>query len=152
MFFKDALFKEEVEKKVTISPEDIAKGITRSKYKNITYIIPFIDSSETFATYKSLVKGVMIDSVIKSHNIDTNNVFEIKYGMMDDEHIEDIVFKLKTGQYSPPIKYKGRWFIFYLKNRIFSTEKDDNKIEHDVKTNLHDRKAREIGLNYLGKS
>ncbi len=96
MFLKDALFKEEVEKKVTISPEDIAKGITRSKYKNITYIIPFIDSSETFATYKSLIKGITIDSVIKSHHIDTNNVFEIKYGMMDDERIEDIIFKLKT--------------------------------------------------------
>jgi parvulin-like peptidyl-prolyl isomerase len=142
LFLKDALFKAEVESKINITNDEIEKGVNRSRNTLKVQIWAGTDSADSYRIYGLTQKGLSFDSLEIPET-------DITYGNMDDDKIEDLLYSLKPGEYSKPVNFRSGWFIFHLKNKIFTSKDDNEKILSDVKRNIKERKAREIGTKFL---
>jgi parvulin-like peptidyl-prolyl isomerase len=142
LYLKDALYEQEVGSKIKISPDEIEKGVNRSRYTIKTGIFSTADSAAAFQLYKGFIEGFPIDSLDLPE-------MDITYGSMNDTAIEDTIYSISPGNYSTPVKYLDGWFIFHVKDRIFNSKEDNEKILSRVKQNLKERKARETGIRFL---
>lgn len=149
MYLKDALFQSEIKSKVKISPDEIAKGIFRSRITLKCSIFPFQDSTAAYKLYSAVQKSKNIDSVFSANKLNTENTQEITYGKLDEPQLEDMVYSLKPGEMSKPVKSKGNWFIFLLKDKNVSTAQNDEALNSRVTALLQEKKSREIGMPYL---
>ena len=78
MYLKDALFRREIKSKVKITPEEIAKGIMRSRITLKMLCFPFTDSlTASFYMYTLLKKSKSLDSVLALYKMSTENTEEI---------------------------------------------------------------------------
>jgi len=148
LLVKDALYKQEVESKIKISNEELIKGDIKSRTKLLVSIINSKDSSEIFNIYSQLQSGASFDSMFQAAGEQWTTTTQINFGDLEEEAIEDSIYKLKIGQYSKPIKNESGWFIFFLKEK---TTSDKNKLRNPVKEIIHERKAKEIGTPFLKK-
>lgn len=64
LFVRDALFKQEVENKVTVSKSDLEKGINKSQFTQVVRFISSQDSVSIFEFHKQLKSITNIDSLI----------------------------------------------------------------------------------------
>jgi hypothetical protein len=113
LFVKDELYRQEVESKLVISNDELAKGLLRVARILYINIIISTDSAEINSLYKLLSNGADFDSLLKTRNEYQvqQKPLEVKLGSLDDELVEDIVFNLKEGEISEPIKSKEQWLI-----------------------------------------
>lgn len=152
MFIRDALFKEEVESKVKITDTELKKGIERFPFLLKVKIMSSADENFIRSMFASLQQGASFDSLLMVHKefAGSTEQLEIKYGQMQDEFVEDTLFNLTPGNFSAPVQTESGWFIFYLVDKIYSSEVSDlQKISSEVKKNIRERKTKEIGMNYL---
>ncbi|MGE5457986.1 MAG: hypothetical protein ACM3RX_06490, partial [Methanococcaceae archaeon] len=97
MYYKDALFREDISSKIKIEPDEIARGIFRSRIEIQSYIFSFRDSVSANQLYASLKKNVKIDSLLSLYKMSKENIVKITYGVLDDLEIENAVYKLRPG-------------------------------------------------------
>ncbi|MCU0343046.1 MAG: peptidylprolyl isomerase [Ignavibacterium sp.] len=152
LFVKDELYKKEVESKIVLSGEEIAKGLSRVTRILNTLIITTPDSQKAFKLYDAFLNGASFDSVLQSMKIPLKE-YEIKYGSLEDEGMEDILFSLKLNEISKPLLSKGNWFIFKLvsDNQDISIDPSKDHARNIVIKKLRDRKAQKLGRIYLDK-
>ncbi|MDP2365602.1 MAG: hypothetical protein Q8M94_17775, partial [Ignavibacteria bacterium] len=150
LFVKDELYKEVVESKITLTGEEISKGILQATRLLSTLIITSADSLKIWSLYNKLENGSSFDSVLNVLKI-PQKPFEVKYGSFEDEGMEEILFLLKLNEISEPIKNKGSWFIFKLiddqEDKSIDPSKDHAK--NIVIKKLKDRKSQKLGRNFL---
>ena len=152
LFIKDELYKREVESKIVLSGEEIAKGLTRVTRILNTLIITTPDSQKAFKLYDAFQKGASFDSVLLSMKIPLKG-YEIKYGSLEDEEMEDNLFSLKLNEISKPLPSKGNWFIFKLvsDDQDVSIDPSKDHARNIVIKKLRDRKAQKLGRVYSDK-
>lgn len=116
LFVKDELFRNEVESKIILTPEETAKGLSRIGKTLSIKIISSSDSSEMYGIKNYLNEADNFDSILisRTSNIEQQKDFQIKLGTLADEFAEDIIFNLKLNEISEPIKSNNTWFIFKL--------------------------------------
>lgn len=154
MLVRDALFDREVGSRISISKDDIRNAQQRSQWMLKVYILSSRDSAKIGNAWSELRRGVKIDSLI---TIDSSSgkapVYIIRYGQMDDEKVENVIFSLKPGSYSQPVRTKDGWFVFYMldktKTNLGKEEAHKNSLE--AKMRLKERRAKAIGIKYLDK-
>jgi parvulin-like peptidyl-prolyl isomerase len=152
LFVKDELYKKEVESKISVSSSEITTGLSRVTRVLNLLIIATQDSQKAFAQYNDFQKGVSFDSVLVSMKIPLNPI-EVKYGSLEDEAMEEVLYSLRSNEISKPIKANNNWFIF----KLVSDEQDlsiDPSKEHAkniVIKKLKDRKSQKLGRKYLDK-
>lgn len=151
MYLKDALFQEEVTDKIRISPDELATGIFRSRVTLDTYIFPFSDSLSAQKLYSLLNKKIKIDSLLNLYKLKPEDITKITYGKMEDPSVETILYKLKPGQFTSPLKIKNNWFVFYMVNKAMNTETGDDELNNKVRGLLKEKKSRDIGMAFLKK-
>jgi len=153
MFLRDALYKQEVESKVHISDIDLIRGKMRAGTTLKVNILASGDSAESFDLYKKLKKGVSFDSLLKSR--DDSRVqqepVEITFGKMDDEWMEDSLYRMKPLQFSKPMKNDNGWFIFKIVDRITGTQDKSTGFATNVKQIIKTRRSKVIGTEFLEK-
>lgn len=120
LFVRDALFKQEVENKVTISKPEIEKGINKSQFTQVVRFISSQDSISIFEFHKQLHSFTNIDSLIPFFNSIDDTTIEVKFGDLDSESIEDTIYSLKKGSFSNPLQVDNGWVIFYCIENIFT--------------------------------
>ena len=120
MFVRDALFKIEVEDKVSLSADDITNGIIKSQTKLNAQIITSKDSVIIFELYQVLNSNINIDSLISATKNITSNIFDVSLGSLKDEEIEDSLYSLPLNGFTSPIRSEVGWVIFIIKNKIFT--------------------------------
>ncbi|MCU0342972.1 MAG: hypothetical protein MUF28_04020 [Ignavibacterium sp.] len=120
MFVRDALFKIEVEDKVSLSAEDITNGNLKSQTKLNAQIITSNDSLSIFNLYQKLNENINFDSLVSKTNNITRNIFDVSLGSLKDEAIEDSLYSLPLNGFTSPIKSEVGWVIFIIKNKIFT--------------------------------
>ncbi len=153
LFVKDELYRQEVESRLVISNDELAKGLLRVARILYINIIISTDSAEINSLYKLLSAGADFDSLLKTRNEYQvqRTPLEVKLGSLDDELVEDIVFNLKEGEISTPIKSKEQWLICKVKY-----EEIDNTINpstgqagNKVFTALKNRKQKNIAGSFI---
>ena len=152
LFVKDELYKQVVESKITLTSLEISTGLSRVTRILNTLIITTPDSQKAIKMYNDFQKGSSFDSVLINLKM-PQKPFEFKYGSLEDEAMEDVVYSLNLNEISKPVKSKSNWFIF----KLVSDEQDlsiDPSKEHAkniVIKKLKDRKSQKLGRDYLDK-
>jgi parvulin-like peptidyl-prolyl isomerase len=150
LFVNDELYKQEVQSKIILSGEEIAKGlacVTRILEINI---VASSDSQKIWSFYKSLLNKGDFDSLLTTISF-PNKISEVKFGSLEDEYIEDILFSLKLNEFTKPLNSKGNWFIFKLVDdkRDQSIDLTKDYARNIVVKSLTDRKSQKIGREFL---
>jgi len=120
LFVRDALFKQEVENKVTVSKSDLEKGINKSQFTQVVRFISSQDSVSIFEFHKQLKSITNIDSLIPLFNSIDDTIIDVKFGDLDNETIEDTIYSLKKGSFSNPFQVDNGWIIFYCRDNVFT--------------------------------
>jgi len=150
LFVKDELYKEVVESKITLTTEEISKGLSRITRILSTLIITLSDSVKIQDLYNALEKRSSFDSVLNVLKMPTKP-FEVKYGSFEDEYMEETLFSLTMNEISQPFKNKSNWFIFKLVDDQQDESIDPSKdhARNIVIKKLRDRRSQKIGRNFL---
>lgn len=155
LFVKDELFRSEVESKITLTSEEISKGLLRIGRTLSINILTSSDSSEIFSIHNHLSNFNNFDSLLatRPENISQQKPFQIKLGTLLDEIAEDVVFTLKLNETSKPIKSNNKWFIFKLvgEETDSSIIRDNESAKNRTISILSERKRKILAGNFLDK-
>lgn len=153
MFLRDALFKQEIESKVKISDIDLIRAKARAKITLKVLIISSPDSAESYEIYSQLKKGAAFDSLLKlrpDYSLQKEPV-PITFGKMDEEWMEDSLYKMKIHTFSKPMKNKSGWFIFNMVDKVSPPPNETGTGADNVKNLLKVRRTKRFGMEYLDK-
>ncbi|MCK9211452.1 MAG: peptidylprolyl isomerase [Ignavibacteriaceae bacterium] len=153
MFLRDALFKQEVDSKIKISDIDLVRAKARAQITLKVLIIGSVDSSESYEIYNQLKKGVAFDSLLKMRPDYTlqKEPVPITFGKMDDEWMEDSLYRMKPTTFSKPMKNKNGWFIFKIVDKITGTPDKAPSLAGNVKNIIRARRSKQFGTEFLNK-
>ena len=153
LLIKDELYKHEIEPKIKISNEEINSGLQRIAIELSVNIISTKDSTEIFNVSALIKNDADFDSLLadrKESDLQKSPV-RITFGSLEDEKIEDLLYKMKPGSISSPVKSGDGWFIFKLtaenKNPAIKTSTDHAR--NLVFKTLQDKKIAKVGGAYL---
>ena len=157
LYVRDELYRRKIDSKVKISQSDIQEALNRRARSLSVRIISSYDSASVFKYYNQLRSGAPFDSIGRISDpveYDSNKApMKITYGQMQDDHVEDVLYSLKTGNFSAPVKSGNIWFIFKLAG--ISAEvphnANDQKYNQNITNVIRMRKSRVIGIKYLDK-
>ena len=119
MYVRDALYRQEILSKVKLSDEYLIEAFRRnSLLLNLNYIFSE-DGTEINNIFKQLGEGVEFYSIFLKRPESTlqETPYVVSYGQMD-KNVEDILYNLKLGEFTRPIKAPNGWYIF----KLLSTE------------------------------
>jgi parvulin-like peptidyl-prolyl isomerase len=118
MFVRDALFKKEIKDKIIITDQELIEGLKNSSSKLYINYLVSLDSEEIVSLHKLLNEGIPFDSILSEspEKVEQTSPVEIVFGQMD-ESVEQVLFKLKIGEYTRPVLTPDGWYIFYLVNK-----------------------------------
>ncbi|MBE0572426.1 MAG: peptidylprolyl isomerase [Ignavibacteriaceae bacterium] len=119
MYVRDALYRQEILSKIKLSDEYLSEAFRRnSLLLDLNYIFSE-DETEINDIFKQLGDGVDFYSIFLKRPESTLQEipYVVGYGQMD-KNVEDILYSLKPGDFTQPIKAPNGWYVF----RLLSTE------------------------------
>ncbi|HEY9167601.1 MAG TPA: peptidylprolyl isomerase [Candidatus Kryptonia bacterium] len=157
LYVRDALYRKVISSKVKIDKKDIQEALARFSRTLSVRIISAADSGTIYGYYDELKNGTSPDSIEKYSDPVEYGAgrppVKITYGQMSDDRVEDILYRLKPGQYSLPVRTQDGWFIFVVVGIDYRVppNADDPDYNKSIIEVIRMRKSREIGLGYLNK-
>ena len=135
-YLRDALYKIEVKDKTVIPDSEYVKGKMKAGKSIKTKFIFSQNRNEIHKIYNDLKNGASFDSILstRSENEEQKQTADITFGKMDPK-IEDILFTLKPGEYTPPVELTEGWYIckvYSVDNKNILDESDFKKAERVV--------------------
>jgi hypothetical protein len=88
-----------------------------------------------------------IDSLllIIPDSIQETSMLELKFGDLNDENLENILYRLNINEFSTPIQYGDNWFVFELKStKPNIPDVSQNKLQNDVEEIIRNRRTRSL--------
>jgi len=142
---KDKLYKLEIESKVKITEEEIARDVKKVYEKRIMKFLFSKERSEIDMLYEKLIFGVLIDSLLIGRAEENEQIdgIPVVYGQMEAK-LEDKLFTLSINQFTEPIFMREGWVIYYLKGIESVPMPEDNReraIQKRVEDVIFARKA-----------
>lgn len=119
MYVRDALYRQEILNKVQLSDEYLIEAFRRNNLVlDLNYLFSE-DEAEINDFYAQLINGVDFYSIFlkRPESRLQETPYVVSYGQMD-KNVEDILYNLKLGEFTKPIKAPNGWYIF----RLLSTE------------------------------
>jgi parvulin-like peptidyl-prolyl isomerase len=119
MYVRDALYRQEILSKVKLSDEYLIEAFRRNSLSlDLNYIFSE-DETEINDIFNQLESGVDFYSIFlkRPESRLQETPYVVSYGQMD-KNVEDILYGLKLGEFTRPIKAPNGWYIF----RLLSTE------------------------------
>ncbi len=126
MYVRDALYNSEIKNKINYSQKDITEGIERIKSLLKVKFIYSDKKDELQNIFDMLNSGSSFDSILALRTESKDNPKEVTFGTMDKD-IEDIVYKLKIGDYTNPLESGDGFYILKLENVDPNPELKDQK-------------------------
>ncbi len=115
IYVRDALYRQEILSQVKLSDEYLIEAFRRnSLLLDLNYIFSE-DETEINNIFKQLGEGVEFYSIFlkRPESILQETPYVVSYGQMD-KNVEDILYNLKLGEFTRPIKAPNGWYIFRL--------------------------------------
>jgi len=154
MFIRDGLFKQVIECNVHFDDTDIMRGFQRSKINLYVNFLFSADSTEIFQLHDRLLKGESFDSIlITRHELEfQQEPLEIEYGKLP-EPVEDMLYPMKNGDFTSPIKEIEGWIIYYLKAKKekYIPSDENQKVISEVKNTLKARRTDRVYQEFYKK-
>lgn len=144
LYVRDALFKEEIESKVTINQDEINSDLKKIKDQLEINFLFSTSKAEIDSLYKKLNNGVNFELLLagRTEADEQKETIKIVYGQLES-YKENILFNLQPGEFSRPVEENIGWVIYYLKSKMNSplvAGMDFNKKLKSVKEVIENRK------------
>lgn len=151
MFIRDELFKEVIEKKITITENDLNLAKLKSGKVITALILSEKDSAAIYKKYKLLASGADFDSLYLAQKDSASKmVYSIHYGDIDREEIEDSLYAAAQGSFTLPMFDGKAWHIFKIV-KIEDAPKQAADPLKIYKQKLKERRVKKIGEQYLAE-
>ncbi len=139
------LIQREVKDKVNISPKEITDYFNEHQDKYMTPETLEVDS--IFVTKKETLKKVETElsagrdfkEVAKAYS-EKAGLEKVSRGQLKKE-LEDVIFKLKSGEYSKPIEVNDGFYIFLAKDRLPSLREPLENVKDVISAELEQAKT-----------
>ncbi|MFC2084568.1 peptidyl-prolyl cis-trans isomerase [Bacteroidota bacterium] len=143
MYWRDALYTEEVKKKSLIDDADYAEALDRSSDILKTNYIYSEKENEIDSLYSLLINGMSFDSLLtlRPEFYEQISPYIVTYGNME-KYVEDSLYHLIEGKYTSPIKSPEGWYIFRLSSKeknLITNEQDESNLEKNIRNTLENR-------------
>ncbi len=134
MYIRDALYNREIKSKLKITKAAKQKALERIGLQLKLKFIYSPDEKEIKKIYLKLKKGVSFDKILAGRKeAEMEKKFQnFTYGSATEE-LEDLLFTLKAGEFSQPIKLNNGWFIFKLYSKEKKKYPNSKARESDVR-------------------
>lgn len=143
IYLRDVLYRKEVKEKVTVADSEMAAGRERIlKTLKVKFIFSN-DEKEITDIYKSLAGGAPFDSILqtRAENNEQKEAAEITFGKMDPV-IEDAIYKLFPGEFTPPVELQEGWYICKVYDIVVKgnyEKEDESTVKKVVETRTEDK-------------
>ena len=148
MYVRDALYAQEIKNKTSYPQNEISDGVEKIK-KILKVKFLFSNYKEDLQKiYIQLKDGASFDSILASRPELKANPKEITFGTMDKD-MEDIVYKLKPGEFTSPIETRDGFYILKLNDVGSNTNLKNQEMTYkDVKKIVETRTERNRYLDF----
>ena len=111
---------------------------------------PITLGEEKFAKeiYNNLKNGQKLEDLIMRYSLSVNKVKAIK-GEQLRKDIEDVVFKMKPGEVSEPIKIEDKYYLFKLDSIIPPSQQKLSEVQDRIYAFLFNKKMQEELIKWL---
>ena len=152
MYVRDALYKNEITDRIFITDEEIKEGLDRSLYTLKVNFLYSADKNEIDNLYGLLKLNVPFDSILteRYEYFEQKEPIEVIYGDLQD-NVEDSVFALNAGEFTPPLAAADGWYIFNLVEKIskvMESKKEEENTFNSVKKIIAKSKEAELFRNF----
>jgi parvulin-like peptidyl-prolyl isomerase len=129
MLVRDVLFKQEISSKVKITEEEIVEGMNKRKQELFFKFLYSKSKIEIDSLHEQLA-FVPLDSLLigRVENLEQQEPISVVYGQLEKD-IEQLVYKLQPGEYTPPVEQDIGWVIYYMTGRRVLDESITGNIE-----------------------
>ncbi|HOJ19495.1 MAG: hypothetical protein GX452_09500 [Ignavibacteriales bacterium] len=144
MHVRDGLFRSEIESKVSYNENDLMTGLQRMRTDLKLLFLFSFDEDEINSLYSKLAGGAKFDSLLatRSEVQFQEEPLIIEFGKLDED-IENMLYSLKQGEFSKPVKETEGWLIYFVKERVdkYITADEQQKLLSKVKTTIKTRRT-----------
>lgn len=137
MYWRDALYTEEVKNKAVIDPKEYLVARSRSAWNLKTKYL-YSESKEGIdSLYNILNNGFPFDSLLayRPEYSLQHEAYIVTFGKME-KFVEDTLYNLKVGNFSVPLKSPEGWYIFKIdgiEQNLITDEKQAKALEKNIK-------------------
>ncbi|MCL6100068.1 MAG: peptidylprolyl isomerase [Bacteroidetes bacterium] len=135
LLLRDELYRKAVMNNVKITAAELKDGLWKFSLLLSIRMIASTDSAEAFKLYSSIKKSADFDSLLQKRLEYQKQIepYKITFCDLEDEHLESVIYKLKEGQITEPIRTKKGWIIAKLIKREDNPRNSDKV---DVRRNI----------------
>lgn len=142
IYLRDALYKKEVLDKIVIPDSAVIQGQVRIMKSVRTKFIYSRDKDEIGKIYSDIKAGVSFDSILatRPEMKEQREAAEVTFGTMN-EKMEEAIYKMGSGQITPPIELKEGWYIcniYSITSKKDLDNGDKSKVEKVIKSRIED--------------
>jgi len=153
MYWRDALYTEEVKNKVVITPDEYTVARQRSAWNLNTKYLFAETKREIDSLYKILLNGFPFDTLLtyRPENNLQKEPYIVYFGRME-KFVEDTLYNMKPGAYSPPLKSPEGWYIFKvvsIEQNLITNEKQAKELEKNIKRVIEARATNKAFDNFV---
>lgn len=137
MYWRDALYSEEVKSKTVINQDDYKVARYRSAWNLGTRYLYSESKQGIDSLYQILQNGFPFDSLLitRPEYSLQNEPYVVSFGRME-KFVEDTLYNLKVGEYSVPLKSPEGWYIFKVESiqlNLITDEKQAKALEKNIR-------------------
>ncbi|HNO27113.1 MAG TPA: hypothetical protein PKK94_29300, partial [Leptospiraceae bacterium] len=146
MFTRDALFRNQIRKKVDYTDAEIKVAVKRNRMNLKLGFLFAAEKEEINNLYTLLKKGMPFDTLLSGREEyeEQKEGMEVVYGDISPA-IEDDVYGLKEKQFTKPLQAPEGWYIFYLYS---TTMQNDLSMQDNLKAAEKVLKSRKEAVIY----
>ena len=148
------IVEQKVREKIVIRPQEVTafyntnKNELASPQERGLEVITLENEDSAKAFADNLKKGEKLEDLAAKYPI-TLNQLRVLQGEELRKEIEDVVFNLKIGEISNPVKVDNKYYIFKLNNITPSKQLNLSEVQDKINAFLFDRKFQEELKNWL---
>jgi parvulin-like peptidyl-prolyl isomerase len=152
MYWRDALYQEEVRKKVKIDPEDYAVARRRSSFIINTWYLYSEEKKDIDSLYRILENGFPFDSLlaIRPEAALQDTPYVVFFGKMEED-AEDEIYSHAPGDYTMPLKSPEGWYIFKIESVVpvsLQSDREARMVEQNIRKTVESRATQKIYSEY----
>ncbi len=146
LYMRDALYSKEIKEKREINPYEYQEARQRSATNILTSFIFSKEENDINNVYSALKAGAKFDSLLATRPevAIQDSLYVVQYGQME-KYAEDVIYKLKEGDFSEPLKAPNGWYIFKVRALVPVKITNANQVKA-MEKNIH-KKVEERATN-----
>ena len=143
-----AIVDDKIKSNISVNPSEVTEFYEnnsadfKAPEEREVELVSIKEEKEAKRFFSQLNKGYNFQELAVKYHVLVNKIIVSEAGQLN-KYIEAVILRLKPGQYSPPIKFQGNYYIFRLIKIIPPRQMSLNEVQDRVYTFLYNKKMQE---------